>query len=223
MLLESHSWTILTPALKMINRFERKYIIDLATYKAIQAYLKHFVDPDKHTGTFGKYHVMSIYYDTDDYHSFTEKIDGEKIRKKFRIRVYKEFGSDKVSKKFYEIKNRNNQIVFKERSSFLEMKNIKPKILIHYIRQPLVSRSTPTVRITFDSCLKYRTNDLRLIAKNTDNYFIKPNFFIMEIKYNKVFPRWISYMIKKHNLSVRTYSKYCNGLIDSFQRIEKFI
>ncbi len=245
------------------NRFERKYVIDIETYKGILKSLKPFIKRDKHAGKCGKYKNLSVYYDSDNYRFFTEKINGEKKRAKLRLRVYEPFGrkenSDMDKTIFLEIKKRNDQTVFKERIALpfsfargfiekpvftkelldklsekdmkalteaimlKELYHIKPKILIHYIREAFVCKYGMNLRITFDSCLRYRTNDLRLVTKLTDRYFLPPNLMVMELKYNTQLPIWIIDIFQKHSCILRTYSKYCNGLIAQFERDKDII
>jgi len=237
------------------NRFERKYVVDIKTYKKLVKSIEPFVKRDEYSAPYGKYRVLSVYYDSDDYKAFTEKIDGEKKRAKLRLRVYQPFGKNKVpnDKVFLEIKKKNDQTVFKERITlplndalrfikdprFLkdlfngrnekevralaetalikELYRVKPKILVHYIREPFISRYNISLRITFDTCLKYRTNDLRLETKPTDKYFLSPHLRILELKYSTRLPIWIIDIFQKHECNLQTYSKYCNGLITQFE------
>ena len=61
--------------------------------------------------------VSSVYFDTPGLSAYWEKLDGEKIRKKFRLRYYSidAPGSIQVSSAFMEIKHRLNNLVLKER------------------------------------------------------------------------------------------------------------
>lgn len=60
------------------------------------------------------YFVRSLYFDNQDYDNFFEKVDGVKIRKKFRLRTYSKKFDDKTLI-FLEMKGRKKDRIFKER------------------------------------------------------------------------------------------------------------
>ena len=100
-------------------RFEFKYITALDKMADFQERLNGAMIPDPNADN-GGYHVNSIYYDTQDFSCYYEKIDGEKRRFKIRARWYGEI-DDKTDlskhKVFVEIKHRNNDMNFKNRVS----------------------------------------------------------------------------------------------------------
>ena len=76
----------------------------------------HFMNIDSNAlkNDNNKYLVRSLYYDNDDYTNFFEKVDGIKIRKKFRLRSYdKEFKSKNPI--FLEMKGRVHDRIIKKR------------------------------------------------------------------------------------------------------------
>tara|TARA_Y200000002_G_C22497837_1_gene585824 strand:- start:406 stop:813 length:408 start_codon:yes stop_codon:yes gene_type:complete len=76
----------------------------------------HFMNIDNNAlkNDNNKYLVRSLYYDNDDYTNFFEKVDGIKIRKKFRLRSYdKEFKSKNPI--FLEMKGRVHDRIIKKR------------------------------------------------------------------------------------------------------------
>ncbi len=98
-------------------RFEFKYIVNTQLAEKFLHKLKGnmMVDPfaDK-----GGYHVNSIYLDTPDLYCYYSKVDGEKVRYKLRVRWYGEILKESELEKttlFVEIKNRNNDEIFKNR------------------------------------------------------------------------------------------------------------
>ena len=102
-----------------IPRFEFKYIVPIDTVNSLKARLTDLMYPDPNAINDG-YHVNSIYYDTPQLNCYYEKLDGEKKRFKIRARWYGEFDSetDLSNRKVYvEIKHRNNDMNFKDRTS----------------------------------------------------------------------------------------------------------
>lgn len=89
---------------------------------------------------------------------------------------------------------------------------LEPKLLISYVREPFVSKDGMNVRITFDSNVRYRDNDLSLSAKSSDKRVLSPNHVIMEIKYTDYFHKWLVQMIERNGCQAQTFSKYGVGM-----------
>lgn len=82
----------------------------------LQEDLKYYVLPDTYNDDTGAYTLSSLYYDTDDYRFYREKIDGLKFRRKLRIRTYetaKELTDESIV--YVEIKQRVNRVTQKRR------------------------------------------------------------------------------------------------------------
>lgn len=241
------------------KRFERKYVIDFLTYSGILKDIKPFFEFDKNGDKNGCYIVSSLYYDSSDFRFYREKVDGEKIRSKLRLRTYKSLsGKDLLAKDkiFLEIKKRDNLNVCKKKilmfeegakrfidSPILDKKlfdkdkqnalaeavylkklyDIKPAVIVSYVRQAFVNKFGPKVRITFDSGVKYRNIDLNLCDVGCRNYILDPRFIIMELKYNEILPVWVSNIVCKHGLFLRTFGKYCGAVENIMQKREDFI
>ncbi len=74
----------------LFRRRETKYLIDRTTRTALTEDLRAFMRPDQHAGKEGGYLVRSLYYDTDAYLAYHEKLSGSAVRHKLRIRAYGE-------------------------------------------------------------------------------------------------------------------------------------
>lgn len=100
----------------MRARYEYKYLvpnhlIDLLR-KDILKYMKLDEFAQKYKN--GQYTVRSIYYDTKNFDCYKEKLDGVKIRNKFRIRGYNEPTEKSVT--FLEIKHKDTNCISKSRA-----------------------------------------------------------------------------------------------------------
>ncbi|MCD4747297.1 MAG: polyphosphate polymerase domain-containing protein [Bacteroidales bacterium] len=101
----------------LLNRLEYKYLVPVELLDKLRSAIKSFVvfdnyakdRPDNH------YTVKSIYLDTIDLKHYYEKVDGLKIRKKFRIRGYNEQEENSIV--FLEVKRRYENYISKNRSS----------------------------------------------------------------------------------------------------------
>ena len=101
-------------AIRSFNRFELKYLLTASQANTFRDDLLQFVDRDSHAGDTGSYPLASLYYDTDDYRFYWEKIDGIKFRRKLRIRSYVP-NPDPATSVFVEIKQRVNRVTQKRR------------------------------------------------------------------------------------------------------------
>lgn len=69
------------------SRYELKYVVPIEQLPALRAEVRTRLEPDAYSPT-GEYAVWSLYYDTPGLRAYWEKIDGERFRRKVRIRHY---------------------------------------------------------------------------------------------------------------------------------------
>lgn len=104
--------------IRIFNRFELKYIIDLQTAQNVMQDIAPQMAPDPYGGQNG-YRILSLYYDSPELDFFWAKIEGLKFRRKIRIRVYPDLQADNRDKNkiqaMVEIKQRINKTVQKRR------------------------------------------------------------------------------------------------------------
>ena len=96
------------------GRYELKFVVD-AKQRAdfLDAYRSGLM-PDPH-GKDAVYRVSSVYFDTSDFAAFWEKMDGEAVRSKYRLRFYGLAENTTVEAAFMEIKHRVHNTVYKQR------------------------------------------------------------------------------------------------------------
>ena len=104
-------------ATQSFSRYEFKFILSKNKADSIENEIKHFMVLDKNAikKANKKYFVRSLYFDNPLNSNFYEKVDGMKIRKKFRIRSYSNFKNSK-NPIFLEMKGRRNQRTYKVRT-----------------------------------------------------------------------------------------------------------
>lgn len=103
----------------MAKRLEYKYLVPKSLVDAIRADMRPFVEIDQFAEKqqAKEYTVRSVYYDTPKFDCYSEKIEGLKVRKKFRIRGYNI--PDKNSIVFLEIKQKYNNFIDKNRAPLM--------------------------------------------------------------------------------------------------------
>ena len=181
----------------------------------------------------------------DDFNSnFDEKVDGHRIRKKFRFRYYEKNLENQGI--YLETKGRNLERTYKRRikidESDIELikqnkflyklikkypnsqtinefvfesyrKNLKPKVIIDYMRRPYVNKHGLYFRLTFDqniSCINLNNN-----LKNSylnQNISCKTGYTILEVKFDRSIPLWFHRIIQSYNLRRQSISKFVLGM-----------
>ncbi len=100
--------------LQKFERYEFKYILDTIQREKIENDVKNFMELDNFAKKNKSYFVRSLYFDDPNYINYYEKIDGMKLRHKFRLRTYgKDYSQDIPI--FLEVKGRINQRTYKKR------------------------------------------------------------------------------------------------------------
>lgn len=222
------------------SRFELKYRIHYQDYLKIRNALLIYMKKDKFTEKAqGKgYLVRSLYYDTDQYASYHEKMDGNNERVKLRIRSYSNKPNDNSPIRV-ELKNRERNLVIKK-STFVTYDDYttfqetghwtnstnpvlmefethrlsklhKPKVLIQYLREGYETRVKNDLRMTFDFNVK---------SSHSNDLFPSHSFFrehdlhlvTMEIKYKDELPTWVKSLVHTYGLKVTANSKFTQGI-----------
>jgi len=98
------------------NRFEIKYVVETRRLPEIEAGLSDFLVPDPNASGGQGYYVHSIYFDSPNYRLYTDKIEGELVRVKPRIRCYRSAPDAPPRKLFLELKGRYDRVVAKRRT-----------------------------------------------------------------------------------------------------------
>jgi len=101
--------------LHAFNRYEIKYLVDVAEAAELREEIEQRLDRDRHSGDAG-YGIWSVYYDTRQLRFYWEKIEGLKFRRKLRVRHYGDRFSVRDDTPVYvEIKQRVNRVTQKRR------------------------------------------------------------------------------------------------------------
>lgn len=230
--------------IKSFSRFELKYLISLEQYRQLAAELANYMEPDAYSSNGHSYDITSLYYDSEDYKAYWDKINGHRYRRKVRIRVYNNQEVTPDTLCFAEIKQRINKTLQKKRVrlpyaaaealcgagqgvedlSEVEQAVVEEIQYLHYTQQlqPACVVSYNRVafngseydvglRVTFDTNLKGRTQNLTLISLGQagNNFFLPPDSCVMEVKVNYRMPYWLTELIGHYHCTFRRVSKYC--------------
>jgi hypothetical protein len=96
-------------------RYELKFLIRREQAERVADALQARMTLDRYGGASGVYPITSLYYDTPDYKAYWDKIDGQRSRRKVRVRVYGLQTVTPDTPAFLEVKQRINKLMRKRR------------------------------------------------------------------------------------------------------------
>lgn len=100
-------------AIEVFNRYEKKYLLNMETYKRLIEEITPFMAPDKYNCDGKAYRISNIYYDTFNDSLIRSSIEKPLYKEKLRLRAYGV--PNDFSPVFVEIKKKYNGIVNKRR------------------------------------------------------------------------------------------------------------
>ena len=215
-------------------RYEKKFRVTIAQNPLLAKLLRKF----NFTIQYPDRNILSIYYDTLDFHLYKDSTEGVSKRKKIRLRFYNEvFNKINLEKKikigdlgFKIIDTLNNNRSLKEfyprkihsinesgTSKILIPDNIEnvyfPVTSVNYFRKYYISKDEK-IRLTLDSKITYA----RVVRNN--NIFLSINHIpekldVIELKFEEVnnFNKEILNSFTSFlNINLVRNSKYCNSI-----------
>ena len=211
-----------------IKRFERKWIFKSSNSLAlINALIRSNLFFRTH---YPSRNVNSIYFDTYNYTSIRQNLDGVSNKKKIRIRWYG--NKDIITNPVLEIKSKKGFETKKESSSIKELDNVKlsdldiikeklnkklkskkiinPILTTHYEREYFISLNGK-IRATVDYNLKsiFLNNSIQIdIVKNFKNTCI------LEFKYSTSLDKYVRENLKDITLRLSKNSKFVNSALE---------
>ena len=176
--------------------------------------------------------IYNVYYDTDNFELIKKSIEKPIYKEKLRIRSYDKPTLD--SSVYVELKKKYDHIVYKKRekiaykyilnNSFLEGaetqidKEIKyfndfyggltPKMFLSYEREAYYFKTDKQIRITFDTNIKYRTENVNLLPSISDIKLLPNNFVLMELKVPFSIPYDLTKYLSSEKIFKTPFSKY---------------
>lgn len=228
--------------MRVTDRFEYKYVLDLKTYLAFKNQLVGFMKLDYHTRVAKnqRYFVRSLYFDSYDFKHYLESEEGQFGRIKCRIRSYHHHLEDSdiisveiktkqgvrvkkysqlISKKqfeYYEEHHRFNQStqVLDEFTRLIYRGSLEPKLIVEYEREGFIPRDESDLRLTFDHEVRSAKSNY-LFDSDIVNLRNHNHAIVCEVKCGMEKPDWLEQLIKKFGLKVIRNSKY----VQAVQRI----
>ena len=190
------------------------YLLTPEQYRAMRFGMAQFMKPDAHP----RYSIGNIYYDTENYDLIRASLEKPVYKEKLRMRSYGVPGSrDSV---FVEIKKKYDDVVYKRRVT-MEMMSAERYLRgaqggdgsqisreIAYAREAYAAADGGELRITFDTALRARSNDLDLRLGDHGVPLLSDDRILMEIKIPGVSPLWLARLLSENRIFPTSFSKY---------------
>lgn len=211
------------------RRYEKKYLLTQAQYRAVRQGMAPYTTPDAHP----KYSICNIYYDTENYDLIRASLEKPVYKEKLRLRSYGVPGnSDHV---FVELKKKFEGVVYKRRIPlqlqeaarclqgaqrqngsqigreidwFLQFYRPTAKAFIAYDREAWAAADGGELRITFDTALRVRSNELDLRRGDYGVPLLDDDLILMEVKIPGAAPLWLARLLSENGIFPTTFSKY---------------
>jgi len=211
------------------KRYEKKYLLTQEQYRAMRFGMAQYMKPDEHP----RYSISNLYYDTENYDLIRVSLEKPVYKEKLRMRSYGVPGS--MDKVFVEIKKKYDDVVYKRRVTmelqnavpylrgarrgdgsqigreidwFLRNYRPEPKVFIAYDREAYAASDGGELRITFDTALRARSNDLDLRAGDHGVPLLADDRVLMEIKIPGTAPLWLARLLSENGVFPTSFSKY---------------
>ena len=125
----------------------------------------------------------------------------------------------KEAERFLEFRERpesidylNNQVL-DEIEYYLENNDVSPKVYISYSRNAFFGKNDSDFRVTFDSNILSRRDNLTLEIGGYGNEILSKNYYLMEVKILGAVPLWLSKTLSELEIYNTHFSKYGNECI----------
>jgi hypothetical protein len=178
--------------------------------------------------------VQNLYYDTGDFDNIRVSVEKPMYKEKLRLRCYGI--PDGGSSLFLELKKKFKGVVYKRRmifpydeyapanaervaaredsqisreiGCFFKRRPVSEKIHISYERRAFAGLRDPGLRVTFDTDIRFRLDDLSFNGGSPGTALLPPEQVLMEIKTPYAMPLWLSCPLSGAGIFPRPFSKY---------------
>lgn len=216
------------------KRYEKKYLLSEKKYRQLRERLQDKLSVD----AYGKTTICNIYFDTPNYRLVRASLEKPVYKEKLRLRSY---GTPKEGNTvFVEVKKKYKGVVYKRREKFeltqaesylynrepavirtqitgeidwflTFYKELVPAMYISYERVAMYGIDDSEVRVTFDSNILWREEELWLESGVYGNPLLPEGCRLMEIKIPGAMPLWLSHILDELEIYPVSFSKYGKG------------
>lgn len=216
---------------KMVfKRYETKFMLTDADTELLYPLILEHMRGDEHKNK----QICNIYFDTPDYRLIRASVEKPTFKEKLRLRSYGVPTEDDIC--YAEIKRKYKHTVYKRRIALPEgeamqyltgktrapegqitreidymlefYKNLAPVLYLSYEREAFFDKTDPTLRLTLDRNIIWRTENLRLSSGSYGTPLLAEGEVLMEIKSSGAIPLWLTSWLSERKIYKRSFSKY---------------
>lgn len=228
------------------KRVEMKYLLNETKYRLLIELMQDKMKVDD----YGKVTICNIYHDTPDHRLIRTSLEKPIYKEKLRLRSY---GTPREGDTvFVELKKKYKGIVYKRREKMelveaehylcdkqypmkatqitkeidwfmRSYKNLEPAMYISYDRIAMYGIENPELRVTFDSNIIWREEELFLECGVWGNQILKENQLLMEIKIPGSMPLWLAHLLDQLQIYPTSFSKYGKAYLATLEQKRKMI
>ena len=215
-------------------RHEFKYYITEKTYQILRQRIMVLAHRDENSRREEGYVISSLYFDDYRNSALYDKQDGDRFRKKFRIRVYEHESKlikleskakldswtakesttltldeyRKILDEDYEFLILKEDPLCKELYTLIRTKLLRPKVIVEYEREAYVVNEG-NVRLTFDKSLRSSIIGFDIFDPDVVYSAALPQeLLVFEVKYDDYIPKHIKALINGQAMQRYAVSKY---------------
>lgn len=217
----------------VFRRTELKYRISRDACRAFLTEMMPTLTPDQ----YGKSTLSSLYLDSPDRRLISASMEGKRYKEKLRVRAYGK--PTEESPVFLELKKKYLGVVYKRRivlphrevMSYLHNESalpdgqiareidyfkqfhgpLSPAMVISCERVAYYAKDDPTLRITVDTAIRYRTDRLSLTEGSDGTPIIGRDEVLMEIKAAGALPLEMVACLNRLKIYPAPFSKYATA------------
>lgn len=237
-------------AIEVFNRKEIKYLITDEDKAALFSIIEKYMNCDAYNKDGKTYSICNLYLDTESDELIRKSLEKPFFKEKIRLRSYGKVSlTDNVflesKKKFDGVVNKRrttfvlhdayeyfengniienpkmNKQVMKEINYIMNMYNLKPRVFISYDRLAFFEKNNSDFRLTLDTNIQTRRDNLRLDYDIYGNQLLQPGQWIMEAKAFKAFPLWFVHFLSERKIFQTSFSKYGTEYRNYINTLEK--
>ena len=213
------------------QRYETKYMLSPIMARKLRKSLPGHLQMDE----YGLDTICSLYYDTPDHQLIRRSLEKPVYKEKLRLRSY---GPAKETSPIYvELKKKYEGIVYKRRERMIlseavpylagksepgfdsqilheitwfrnYYRGLAPAMYIAYDRIACFGTEDRNFRVTFDTNIRWRTDNLCLDGPTEGTRLLEPGWYLMEVKSPGAVPLWFSKILDDLAIYPTSFSKY---------------
>lgn len=213
-------------------RHEWKHEVNAADILLLRQRLKAVMKPDENAVS-GRYGIRSLYFDNAKDKVLMEKINGMKVREKFRIRYYNgdtsriilekksrfnglgnkqsavltEAEAQAVSEQDFQWMMQHENALVRELYSKILSQGLRPKTIVDYTREPFVY-GPGNVRVTIDHHIRTGLGCTDFLNPDCITVSAGQPFAVLEVKWDAFLPDVIRNAVQLRGRHTAAFSKY---------------